>query len=668
MSDRAIRIMVVEDDPGGANLIEECLRELCHTSDLFIRVHSVRQVEDYLRGGGSADLILLDLSLPDSNGIETLRRTLAVAPDVAVVVLAGSADERLLLEALRVGVGDYLVKDALSRRALVPALSHVIERAGRERAHRELEAALRESERRFRLALRNSPVIVSSVDRELRYTWVYNPHSSFDAEACLGKRDDELSPPEHTSELVALKREVLESGSAKRREVRVRVGTELRFYDVSAEPLRDEFGEANGLTVAATDITDCKRREGQKELLAHAGAVLSSSLDSAEMLHMVARLLVPELSDWCVIDVMTEDGTLDHYHVAAADPRKEMLLRKMLDLHPHEAASPSHPVSAVLRDRRSLLLEEVTPELLAGAAQSEAHGEIISELAPVSSMIVPMVTRGRLLGAITLTAAESGRRFNREDLALAEELGRRAALALQNARLYERERSAVRTRDEVLSIVAHDLRNPLSAIGLYAHMLSESLKVGEREREGARAIGRLCEQADRLIRDLLDVGRIEAGELMVDCRPVPLGGLITPSVEVLRVAAERKPIALEVEIESGERLVSADPDRIAQVLSNLIGNALKFTRSGGRIVVRARPHGTEALISVLDTGSGIEPEHLAHLFHRYWQAKRTRRAGAGLGLAIAKGIVEAHGGRIWAESEVDRGSNFFFTLPLVSLQ
>jgi PAS domain S-box-containing protein len=660
----SIRILLVEDDRADSRLIREYLGEAGPGVYSVDHVTTLREAEEHLSGGTAPDLVLLDLSLPDSQGLETVTRILALKSDLPVVVLTGSSDERLPLEALRAGAQDYLPKGSASVPVLSRAFRYAMERAQHEKARRTAEEVHRESEARFRTVLQNSHVIVSTVDRDLRYTWIYNPHPAFRAEDVLGKRDDELVPPDHVAELMALKREVLESGEGERREVRIQLGPAIHFYDVTALPLRDTAGEVTGVTVAATDVTEHRRVAKQKEILSRVGAVLASSIDYEEMLRSVGRLAVPEIADWCVLDLLGEDDRLHSVQVHAADPRKEELLREMLANFPHDDGPDDHPVGRVLRRGEPLLLAEITSEMIERSAADKVQLAFAHELAPISSMIVPLVAGGRTTGAITFTSAESGRRYDEADLALAEELGRRIGLAVKNALLYQREQRAVRAREEVLGVVAHDLRNPLNAIGMYAQLLADPTLPDALRASHSEIVQDLVERMDRMIGDLLELSRIEAGRLTIDLETTSAGRLLDAATRMFAAKAAKAGIELKVEVEAGLPPLKADRDRLLQVLSNLIGNALRFTGEGGVITLRARRLGEETVeLSVSDTGRGIAPEHLEHVFDRYWQARSTRRGGAGLGLAIVKGIVEAHGGRVRAESQPDVGSTFYCILP-----
>jgi signal transduction histidine kinase len=246
---------------------------------------------------------------------------------------------------------------------------------------------------------------------------------------------------------------------------------------------------------------------------------------------------------------------------------------------------------------------------------------------------------------------------------VAEELARRAAIAVENARLYGDAQQAVLARDDILAAVSHELGNPLQAIIMAEKMMVASVHDDSAKYYGD-AIRRSAERMERLIHDLLEVHRVQARQLTLDRRPCALEPLLREACEGLMPLADAKPLRLDMEFpETALPRILADAGRVVQVVSNVVGNAVKFTPGGGRVWVRCASSPEEVLIEVGDTGPGIPPDQLEHVFDRFWQARRTGRVGIGLGLAIAKGIVEAHGGRIRVESEEHKGSRFYFTFP-----
>jgi len=259
--------------------------------------------------------------------------------------------------------------------------------------------------------------------------------------------------------------------------------------------------------------------------------------------------------------------------------------------------------------------------------------------------------------------SDSGRRYAAADLAVAQDMARRAALAIDNARLYREAQEAVRARDSVLGVVSHDLRNPLTAVLLNADAILQdpTLSLPEWAADGLGMIVRSAEAMEHLIRDLLDVARIESGQLRVSPRPHDPGRLVLDATELFTPLAEERGVHLVGIPPERAPLVRADRDRALQVFSNLVGNALKFTPPDGVVTVGAAADGGAVRFWVRDTGPGIPESEFPFLFDRFWQGSG-RREGAGLGLPIARGIVEAHGGRVWVESEIGVGTTFHFTL------
>jgi signal transduction histidine kinase len=419
------------------------------------------------------------------------------------------------------------------------------------------------------------------------------------------------------------------------------------------------------LNVVLRDITGRVRVERDQRFLAEVGSVLAATLDFQEVITRIAQLAVHFLADACIVELVEEEGQARKRRVVHRDPARMQLAAAFEQLSV-ERGGPS-VTSQVLETRRPMLRSEVSAEFLQSVAQGPEHLELLRQLHPTSFMGFPLLARGRLLGALLLVSSDPRCRYDPEDLRLGEELALRAALAVDNARLYRAAQKAIAARDEVLSIVAHDLRNPLNAVGLATAALRRTGPQdgsGRTARKTAESIERCIDQANRLIEDLLDVTRIEKQGLHIERARVAPGELLADAAPLFTAAVSEASLELRTELPEALAPVLADRDRILQVFSNLLGNAVKFTPPGGRIRIGAERLDDEVRFSVADTGPGIAPMHLPRLFDRFWQERPTDRRGAGLGLYIAKGIVEAHGGRIWAESTPGRGTTFFFTLPV----
>jgi signal transduction histidine kinase/DNA-binding response OmpR family regulator len=405
--------------------------------------------------------------------------------------------------------------------------------------------------------------------------------------------------------------------------------------------------------------------ERRSRILAEASHRLAGSLDSTTTLSTLARYLVTEIADSCLIALRRPDGGNEAVGVAHRDPELDAKLRQVVQLAAGSAEATMF-VDEALQVAQPLLLSEVSAGMLNGAPPAAEIAELLLQLRTTSLLAVPLATSAGPAGSMVLGRGPGSERLREPDLELAIELARRASLAVENAGLFHTAQQAVAAREQVLAVVAHDLRNPLSTVAMGAQMLADSLTDAEHaaDRRYVAAIHRAAERMDQLIQDLLDITRWESGQLAINPTPQPIGPVIADVVEMHRLSAGAERIVLRLDLGDPLPRVSIDAHRLQQVLSNLLGNALKFTPDGGSITVRARTHyETSVLVSVIDSGPGLPAEQLPHIFSRFWQGERSDRRGIGLGLAIARGLVEAHGGEIWVESEPGDGCRFHFTIP-----
>jgi PAS domain S-box-containing protein len=436
---------------------------------------------------------------------------------------------------------------------------------------------------------------------------------------------------------------------------RVRVGTlhditERRQAEEGARRLIEEQARRSAAESAAQ----------RASFLAEASRVLGASFDYQTTLSSLTHLAVPDLADYCIVDVVDEQGErLERVGVAHVDPAKEPLLREIVRFW--GVGDREHHFR---RAGESVLIPRITEEMARRSIVSEEHERIARQIWPRSVVAAPLRVGERLLGVLALYWSETDRHYGEDDLALVQELARRASLAVDNARLFHEAMQATRARDEMLGVVAHDLRNPLNTIFMGASLMLEVIADPDsRLSKQAQMVHRAAERMNRLIQDLLDVRRIDSGRMEIEPHPEAVDGLLSEAMDMLRPLATAASLELVCDVDRKTPRVVADSARILQVLSNLVGNAIKFTPAGGRVRVRAEPAEREVRFVVSDTGPGIAADQLPHIFGRFWQGTRADRRGIGLGLAIAKGIVEAHRGRIWVESQVGVGSEFIFTLP-----
>ncbi|HUE77765.1 MAG TPA: GAF domain-containing sensor histidine kinase, partial [Longimicrobiales bacterium] len=379
----------------------------------------------------------------------------------------------------------------------------------------------------------------------------------------------------------------------------------------------------------------------------------------------IVRLAVPRVACFAAIDLVRADGYLERVGFKHIDASRQPLLDRPEPFDPR--AEGLLPLEQVLESGQALMIEDIEADWPRDRPERRRILDTLRQLAARSLIVVPLVVRDAPLGTLTLGSTRTDRFYRSVDLTLARELARSAGLALENARLYRDAQHAIRARDEVLSVVSHDLRNPVSRVRLAAELLIETGQLADTTRRPLEVILRAADEMTRLIADLLDVARIEEGRLSLEPRLVPLATLLEHLELAHAGLAEEHGLAWRVERPSSSEglALELDEDRVMQALGNLIGNAIKFTPEGGTVRVEARVEPDVVRIGVLDTGPGMSAEQLEHVFDRFWQARKGDRRGAGLGLAIARGIARAHDGRLCLESEEGAGTRAWLELPRV---
>src|SRR3569623_94045 len=557
MSDPKTCGLLGEDNPADARLMCELLSEVPHQTFAVTVVPTLREARESVTGH---DVVLLDLSLPDAHGLGTVSQMAEAASGVPVIVLTGTTDAAVVMQAVTRGADDYLVKSEVTPSLVARALLYAIERRRGAEASRQM------------LAL----------------------------EIARGESERSAKQARFLADLSAA------------------LATQLKV---------DDFG----LTVTG-----------------HVG---------------------PEYAYFCAVHVADEHGNLAHVFAMVAEPVPSGRDATLASLKAGRA-----PVAVVqaISERREIEVPDAAAVVHVIACWVGQRGALES-LEVERAWVLPMIARDRVVGALTLASgrASGDRDFLRPSSdglpAAAEELARRTAVALDNALLHAAMQRAVRGRDEMLAVVSHDLRNPLSVFDLTLRTISHYIETGRMPRaETVSKASRAIKRMERLLEDLLDVARIDAGSLLVTKTDVDIGAIVSEVVEQNLSLAAEKGINLQGSV-SGPAHAQADRHRIIQVITNLLANALKFTPRDGSVFVDYAPSPATVRVTVRDTGPGIARESLPFIFDRFFQS-HVGRGGIGLGLAIARGIVEAHGGRIGVESTVGEGSHFWFELPTSDTQ
>jgi PAS domain S-box-containing protein len=442
-------------------------------------------------------------------------------------------------------------------------------------------------------------------------------------------------------------------------------------WNMSYSAVRDAAGAVVGIVGMASDNTERARADVGQKLLADAGVLLSSSLDPNVTLRAVGKLVVPAIADWFAVRLLDEQGELQPGVIMHQDPAGKSLSEDIQRGSPQDQGF----LETVARDGNSVLVPEVADETRAAATEDGEHLASLRAAGLKSAIAVPLIARERRFGAMSIGLSESTHRYDATDLKLVEELARRIAVSLDNARLFAEARDARsaadlanRAKGEFLAAMSHELRTPLNAIGGYAELLELELSgpVTDLQREQLGRIRRSQAHLLGIINDLLNFSRIEAGHVEYRIRPVSVREVLESVAVMITPQAALRGVRFEADPCDASLSMSADAVKVQQILLNLLSNAIKFTKSGGLVRLHCRASGDRALLLVTDSGSGIPAEQLESIFEPFVQLGRSlssQREGTGLGLTISRDLARAMGGDITVSSTPGVGSIFSLSLP-----
>jgi PAS domain S-box-containing protein len=490
----------------------------------------------------------------------------------------------------------------------------------------------------------------------------------YTAQEILGKPLALLIPPEHPDELPSIIRKLKRGERIEHFEtVRVRKDGSRVNVSLTISPLKDQHGEIIGASKIARDITARKHAEEAARFLADASRVLSVLLDPKSTMQQLANVAVPRFADWCAVDMLDESGALRRVTVAHVDPAKVRLAH---DLYRRYPPDPRASLGAwnIIRTGNAEMLGEIPDALIAESIKDKEGRRMAHELGLKSYIGVPLSVRGKVLGIITFVTAESGKKYTPFDLRLAEDLGQRAATAIENARLYEELKMADQRKDEFLAMLAHELRNPLAPIRNALHIMKNPEIDSHTANEARDITERQVQHMSHLVDDLLDVSRIMQGRIELRKEVANLPNIIDQAVETAQPIIDAQRQKLEISMPDEPIWLEVDPTRIAQVIANLLQNAAKYSQPAGCIWLTVQRDAENVVIRVRDEGMGISAELLPRVFDLFAQGDRTlerSQGGLGVGLTVVRRLVAMHGGHVTARSEgPGKGSEFIVRVPL----
>jgi len=687
-----IKILVVEDDEVDRMAVSRALKK----AGLFVEMVTVINCASAITtlNQQSFDCVILDYRLPDGDGLTLVKKIRGNGINIPLVVLTGQGDEQLAVELMKSGASDYLPKKKVSPQSLSRSLMNAVRLYRAEKEAAMATQGLLDSEERYRLVIEGSND--GFWDWDLISQEIYCNDRLYEI-AGMRPVPANLTYKLFCQALPRSDRVKIGRAVAAHLENNLELEVEFRLLHTCGEyryciargkAQWDEQGRPLRISGVLSDISERKRSEESLRFQAQASDLLSASLDYRTTLENLAKLAVPRLADCCAIDVVESDSSSRRLAVAHVHSGKEQLLWDWQHHYPPQSHD-EYDFTKVLRTGQSDACFEVSEELLGLMARDQSHRKLLQELQLKSYICVPLRVGEKTLGSILFIWSESGRRYSKRDLAFAEDLARRAALAMENARLYREAQEAEarlelqnkilaqrnlqlleasRLKSQFLATMSHELRTPMNSILGFSQMLLRQ-RQNPLTLQQADMIERILNNGKHLlalINDILDLSKIEAGRLELKPESFNLETLVITTIEQLRSLADEKHLGLHVETNLQDPNTINDSIRLRQILVNLLSNAIKFTEVGS-VQVEVREISLDRLLlTVKDTGIGIASENLEHIFEEFRQVDQSltkKYPGTGLGLAITKSLVQLMQGRITVESQLNQGTTFHVELP-----
>ena len=504
--------------------------------------------------------------------------------------------------------------------------------------------------------------------KENKVTWSHELFIIFDHDPLLPPLTYEEILVHHPEEYRSLLRnavtETLMLGKPYALELQVLKHDKSVFWVMArGEPIRNELGEIIALRGTVQDITAKKKHELNLAILSDAGRMLDETSDYDERMHRLAKLSVPFFADFNII-YFQESNSIFTKAAVHKDAEVSPLILNCGRKRPH--SKDYNVPDFIMKIRKTQHFTSVTSEMLKSIAINDEQYELLESLNIQSLLFIPLIARDKFIGCMSLGMVDPARTFTSEDVRFLELIASRASISIENATLFKKAKDAIQDREHMLSVVSHDLKSPLMTIQLSLNLMrknTELASLNDKTSKWLEAIEFSGQKMSKLIKELLLFSKIESGTFKLDKENINIEKLLSDSQLIFSPQAIEKNISLEYDCKLKDVEIYADKDKLDQALANLVGNAIKFTPASGKVKITATQNRDKIQFSVVDSGPGIPESYLEKIFDRYWQKDPGMKQGSGLGLSIAKGIVQAHEGDIWAESKEGQGCGIYFTIP-----